>query len=56
MANLNKKLATNTVTKSLKYSVITTFVNFDANKHQPNVIIVNGMPAIKLKKNIYTKL
>lgn len=45
-----------TITKSLKYSVITTFVNFKPAKFGPRTIIVNGVVAIRLKGNVYTKM
>jgi len=46
----------NSLGKSLKYSVVTTFINFDVEKHRPNIIIVNGALAIRLKGNLYTKM
>lgn len=46
---------TKTVTKSLKYSVVTKVINFDANKYYPRIIIVDGVLAIHLKGRHYTK-
>ena len=44
------------ITKSMKYSVVTTFVNFNPAKFRPRTIIVNGTVAIHLKGNVYTKM
>jgi hypothetical protein len=44
------------IAKSMKYSVITKFVNFDPNKFASKVIIVDGAPAIRIRKKIYTRL
>ncbi len=43
------------VAKSLKYSVVTKVINFDANKYSPRTIIVDGVLAIRLKGRNYTK-
>lgn len=45
-----------TLTKSLKYSVKTTCINFDPQKYYPRTIVVNGQIALRIKDNIYTKL
>lgn len=45
-----------TLTKNLKYSIITTFVNFNPKKYYPRTIIVNGSLAIRLKGRVYTKV
>ncbi len=45
-----------TLTKSLKYSVVTTFVNFKPGQYGPRTILVNGVVAIHLKGNVYTKM
>lgn len=41
------------VSKSLKYSVVTKFVNFDPLKYAQRVIIVDGKPAIRIKGRVY---
>jgi hypothetical protein len=51
--NSNKK--SGTVSKSLKYSVVTKHINFDPTMYHPKTIIVNGALAIRLKDNIYRK-
>jgi len=45
-----------TLTKSLRYSVITKIVNFNPSKFNPRTIIVNGAVAIHLKGRVYTKI
>jgi hypothetical protein len=49
----NKNTSSKAVTKSLKYSVITRFVNFDPLKYAQRVIIVDGKPAIRIKGRVY---
>jgi hypothetical protein len=42
-----------TVTKSLKYSVRSKFVNFNPDKYAQKIIIVNGKAAIKISGRVY---
>ena len=51
--NSNKK--SGTLSKSLKYSVVTKHISFDPVKYHPKTNIVNGTLAIRLKDNIYRK-
>jgi len=44
---------TKTINKSLKYSVISKFINFNPNKYASRVIIVDGKAAIRIKDRIY---
>jgi hypothetical protein len=44
------------ITKSLKYSVASRFINFDPTKYTSRIIIVDGAPAIRIRKKIYTRL
>jgi len=55
MAKSAKKLSVQAATKSLKYSVVTKVINFDANKYHPRIIVVDGLLAIRLKGRNYTK-
>jgi len=49
----NKNTGSKVVTKSLKYSVVTKFINFDPIKYAQRVIIVDGKPAIRIKGRVY---
>ncbi len=49
----NKTGDSKVVSKSLKYSVVSKFINFDPNKHAPRVIIVDGKAAIRIKGRMY---
>lgn len=49
----NKKADSKRVTKSLKYSVVAKFINFDPLKYTQRVIIVDGKPAIRIKGRVY---
>jgi len=49
----NNNINSKTVTKSLKYSVVTKFINFDPIKYAQRVIIVDGKPAIRIKGRVY---
>ena len=54
MANsTNKTGDPKVVTKSLKYSVVSKFVNFNPEKYAPELIIVDGKAAIKIKGRVY---
>lgn len=41
------------INKNLKYSVVSKFINFDADKYASKVIIVDGKPALKIKGRMY---
>ena len=44
------------VKKSLKYSVIVKFINFDRKRLESRIIIVDGQPAIRIRGRIFTKI
>jgi len=41
------------INKSLKYSVVSKFINFDPDKYSQRVIIVDGKAAIRIKGRVY---
>lgn len=49
----NKKGGSKVINKSLKYSVVSKFINFDPLKYAQRVIIVDGKAAIKIKGRVY---
>ena len=52
--NMSKTLPS--ITKGLRYSVLTKIVNFDPKKYTPRTVIVDGRIAIRIKGNVYTKM
>ena len=44
------------VTKTMKYSVATKFVNFDPNMFASKIVIVDGQPALLIKGRIFKKI
>jgi hypothetical protein len=51
--SINNKGGSKVINKSLKYSVVSKFVNFNPDKYAPKVIIVDGNAAIKIKGRVY---
>jgi len=49
----NKNQEIKAVTKSMKYSVVSRFINFDPDKYAQKVIIVDGKPAIHISGRMY---
>jgi len=44
------------ISKGLKYSVVTTVINFHPEKFSSQTIVVNGSLAVRLKGRVYTKI
>jgi len=56
MSKTTPKTDSKTITKSLKYSVIVKFVNFDPKRYDSRIIVVDGALAIRIKDRVYTKI
>jgi len=49
----NKMRDSKNISKDMKYSVVSKFINFDPNKYSQKVIIVDGKAAIQIKGRVY---
>lgn len=49
----NKKGDLKVINKSLKYSVVSKFINFNPDKYTQKIIIVDGKAAIQIKGRYY---
>jgi hypothetical protein len=49
----NKNRDSKVINKSLKYSVVSKFINFNPDKYAQRLIIVDGKAAIKIKGRYY---